>query len=82
MPENRAGQRLLTKCFTLEELDYLQQQTMFAKSVAKMKALTDFEKVVTLGHDLLIDRDEAIQAAKSRRPASAPGQQSQRPLQA
>jgi hypothetical protein len=61
MAENAAGRRLLTRCFTLAELDYLQCQPRFQKAVASMDTLTDFESVAALGQNLLADRDRLPQ---------------------
>jgi hypothetical protein len=74
VPENQAGQRLLTRCFKSQELDYLRRQPLFAKAVAQMQTLTDFEKVAALGQHLLVDRDVGIQTAEKLRSQSTRGQ--------
>lgn len=55
--QGAVAQRLLTKCFRVIELDYLQQQPEFQKALAGMQTLDAFEIVIMVGHRLLLERD-------------------------
>jgi hypothetical protein len=55
VPENSAGRRLLTRTFTLPELEHLNRQPEFLEAIAAMQTLCEFENVVKMGHKLLID---------------------------
>jgi hypothetical protein len=60
VPENQqAGQRLLTRYFSAEELEYLFQQRLFKRAVAMMQTLTDMERIAALGQKVLADREKA-----------------------
>ena len=56
--EKAAAQRLLAISFNEIEIEYLQQGRQFQEAVAEMNTLDAFKKSVTLGHLLLIERDE------------------------
>jgi hypothetical protein len=68
VPENQqAGERLLARCFSAEELEYLFQQSLFKRAVAMMQTITDFERVAALGQRVLADREEAPKRLVERR---------------
>jgi hypothetical protein len=64
---NQSGRRLLLRCFTTEELEYLHRQLEFTKGFQTMQTLTEFENLVTLGNRLLIERVFESKSARSSR---------------
>ena len=55
---NGNARRLLAKTFSATEMEYLKHDPKFQKAVAEMNSLDAFERAATLGHLLLIEREE------------------------
>jgi hypothetical protein len=55
---NANARRLLAKSFTATEMEYLTQDSQFQKALAEMNSFDAFERAATLGHLLLIEREQ------------------------
>ena len=55
---NDSANKLISRCFSKQELEFLRSQSEFTGAVAKMVNMDDAEATVAIGSRLLGQRDE------------------------